>query len=69
ELEMAASLIETMAKDFDPTEFEDTYQVELAKLVEAKSEGAEAFPESEEESSADEDSEVADLLAALRASV
>ncbi|WAC53649.1 Ku protein [Gordonia sp. SL306] len=69
ELEMAASLIETMAKDFDPTEFEDTYQVELSKLVEAKSEGAEAFPESEEESSADEDSEVADLLAALRASV
>ncbi|MGC4964345.1 Ku protein [Gordonia sp. DT101] len=69
ELEMAASLIETMAKDFDPAEFEDTYQVELSKLVEAKSEGAEAFPESEEESSADEDSEVADLLAALRASV
>ncbi|MYR07225.1 Ku protein [Gordonia sp. SID5947] len=69
ELEMAASLIETMAKDFDPTEFEDTYQVELSKLVEAKSEGAEAFPTTEEDTSADEDSEVADLLAALRASV
>ncbi|WP_456298021.1 non-homologous end joining protein Ku [Gordonia insulae] len=69
ELDMASSLIETMAKDFDPTEFEDTYQNELSKLVEAKADGAEAFPESDEEPEADEDSEVADLLAALRASV
>ncbi|WP_040509444.1 non-homologous end joining protein Ku [Gordonia soli] len=70
ELEMASSLIDTMAKDFDPSEFEDTYQLELSKLVEAKADGAEAFPEEEEEDSdTDDDSEVADLLAALRASV
>ena len=69
ELDMAASLIETMAKDFDPSEFEDRYQNELSKLVEAKADGAEAFPESDEEPEADENSEVADLLAALRASV
>ncbi|VFA89196.1 valyl-tRNA synthetase [Gordonia paraffinivorans] len=69
ELKMAASLIESMAADFDPSEFEDTYQNELAKLIEAKAEGGEAFPESDEEKSEDEDSEVADLLAALRASV
>ncbi len=70
ELDMAASLIETMASDFDPSEFTDTYQDELSKLIEAKSEGAEAFPETEEaDSGADDDSEVADLLAALRASV
>lgn len=68
ELEMAASLIETMAKDFDPAEFEDRYQNELTKLVAAKAEGTEAFPEGEDEPE-DDDSEVADLLAALRASV
>ncbi|MBD0860590.1 Ku protein [Gordonia sp. zg691] len=70
ELQMAASLIESMASDYDPSEFEDRYQNELAKLIEAKSEGGEAFPEAEDEDkSGDEDSEVADLLAALRASV
>ncbi|MGV9709418.1 non-homologous end joining protein Ku [Gordonia sp. NPDC003424] len=69
ELDMAASLIETMASDFDPSEFSDTYQSELSKLVEAKADGSEAFPEAESEESGDDDSEVADLLAALRASV
>ncbi|EGD54861.1 Ku protein [Gordonia neofelifaecis NRRL B-59395] len=68
ELDMAASLIETMASDFDPSQFEDTYQVELGKLIEARADGSQAFSESEEEP-ADDDSEVADLLAALRASV
>lgn len=69
ELQMASSLIETMAKDYDPSEFEDTYQKELSKLIEAKAEGTEAFPTSDDEEPVDEDSEVADLLAALRASV
>lgn len=70
ELEMASSLIESMAQDYDPSEFEDTYQIELSKLIEAKSEGAEAFPETESGGDGgDDESEVADLLAALRASV
>lgn len=69
ELDMAASLIETMAKDFDPSEYSDKYQAELSKLVEAKAEGSEAFPEAEAEDEGAADSEVADLLAALRASV
>ncbi|WP_066164012.1 Ku protein [Gordonia hydrophobica] len=68
ELDMAASLIETMASDFDPSQFEDTYQAELSKLIEARAGGGEAFPEAEEAAD-DDDSEVADLLAALRASV
>lgn len=68
ELAMASSLIDSMAQDYDPTEFSDTYQEELTKLIDAKSDGAEAFPETEKDS-ADDDSEVADLLAALRASV
>ncbi|MGC5247121.1 Ku protein [Gordonia sp. DT219] len=69
ELTMASSLIDSMAQDYDPSEFSDTYQKELAKLIDAKSEGSEAFPETEAKPEADEDSEVADLLAALRASV
>jgi len=69
ELQMAASLIESMASDYDPSEFDDTYQNELTKLIEAKSEGGEAFPESDDEDKDTEDSDVADLLAALRASV
>lgn len=69
ELQMASSLIESMAQDYDPTEFSDTYQEELTKLIEAKADGSEAFPEPADDSGDDEDSEVADLLAALRASV
>ncbi|WP_444542620.1 non-homologous end joining protein Ku [Gordonia aichiensis] len=69
ELKMASSLIDSMATDYDPDEFSDTYQDELSKLIEAKAEGGEAFPEAEEKETVDEDSEVADLLAALRASV
>lgn len=68
ELEMASSLIESMATDFDPTQFEDTYTIELGKLIEAKAVGEQAFPE-EEAAPAGSDDEVADLLAALRASV
>nr|WP_040525012.1 Ku protein [Gordonia effusa] len=69
ELAMASSLIDTMARDFEPSEYSDTYQAELAKLIDAKSEGAEAFPETDKADEEDDDSEVADLLAALRASV
>jgi len=70
ELSMAQSLIESMATDFDPDEYEDTYQAELSKLIEAKAQGSEAFPAAEEsDDGSDDDSEVADLLAALRASV
>jgi DNA end-binding protein Ku len=69
ELKMAASLIESMSADFDPSQYEDTYQNELSKLIEAKAEGTEAFTAPEKADDADDDSEVADLLAALRASV
>ncbi|MGB3301285.1 Ku protein [Gordonia sp. (in: high G+C Gram-positive bacteria)] len=68
ELEMASSLIDTMASDFDPSQYEDTYQVELGKLIEARAGGEQAFV-ADEKPAADDDSEVADLLAALRASV
>ena len=68
ELDMAASLIETMASDFDPDHFQDDYQVELDKLIAAKAGDEPAFPDVAGDDEPD-DGEVADLLAALRASV
>ncbi len=66
ELRMAASLVDSMATDFEPDEFEDDYQQALVQLVEAKLEGAEPAPvESGEEAA----TEVVDLLSALQASV
>lgn len=70
EVKMAASLIETMAADFEPEKYQDDYQEQLRELIEAKASGGEAFTVAERESSDDDgDDEVADLLAALRASV
>ncbi|WP_372509994.1 non-homologous end joining protein Ku [Dietzia maris] len=71
EVKIAASLIETMAADFEPEKHEDDYQLQLKELIEAKAAGGEAFTaeEREEARNDDGDDEVADLLAALRASV
>ncbi|WP_341254380.1 Ku protein [uncultured Dietzia sp.] len=71
EVKMAASLIETMAADFEPEKYEDDYQNQLKELIEAKAAGGEAFTVEEREEAKDDDGddEVADLLAALRASV
>jgi DNA end-binding protein Ku len=66
ELRMAASLVESMATDFEPDDFEDDYQKALFELVEAKLEGVEVpVAAASEESSTD----VVDLLSALQASV
>ena len=42
ELDMAATLVESYSQDFEPAEFEDDYQVELRKLIDAKIEAGEA---------------------------
>lgn len=65
ELQMAGSLIESMAGQFDPTEFADAYRAALQLVIEAKVEGREVVkpPQPAEEA------EVIDLMAALRASV
>jgi DNA end-binding protein Ku len=65
ELQMAASLIETMAGDFDPARYRDEYREALERLIEAKIEGREIVPPQPEE----EVPAAADLLGALRASV
>ena len=72
ELELSASLVESFAADFDPTEFSDEYQDELRTLIEAKLEQGDALDTSETFGEHDEEAkggEVIDLMEALRASV
>jgi len=66
ELRMAASLVDSMATDFDPSAFEDDYQKALGELVDAKLEGAAPAPVQSSEAAS---TEVVDLLSALQASV
>jgi len=66
ELRMAASLVDSMATDFEPDSFEDEYQKALTDMVEAKLEGAEPAPVQTTEAAS---TEVVDLLSALQASV
>ncbi|GAA1992085.1 Ku protein [Microbacterium pumilum] len=72
ELELSASLVESFASDFDPSEFADEYQEELRVLIEAKIEQGDALDTSEtfgDHEEEDTGGEVIDLMAALRASV
>ncbi len=66
EVKMATMLVDTLAGDFDPSEFEDDYREAVEALVKAKIEGGEvkATPAARKSSG-----EVVDLLAALQRSV
>jgi DNA end-binding protein Ku len=66
ELKMAASLIDTMTADFDPSEYHDDYREALEQLIEAKISGHETFRPGE---GPEEAVPAEDLVAALRASV
>ncbi len=67
---MAESLVESLASDFDQSQFEDEYKAAMEQLVEAKLDGTDASellrPDTDE---GDEEADVVDLVAALRASV
>ncbi|MGL5816085.1 MAG: Ku protein [Phycicoccus sp.] len=66
ELDMAKMLIDQLAGDYDPGEYEDDYSLAVKELVRAKVEGGEVqLPPAEAEDSG----EVVDLLAALARSV
>lgn len=67
ELAMAASLVESLAGDYDPDEFEDDYAEAVQALVERKIAGGEVMAEAP--AAADGSGEVVDLLEALRRSV
>ncbi len=65
ELAMAAQLIESLASDFEPAKFRDTYREAVLELIEKKASGEEIVaPKAEEEPA-----QVVDLMAALEASV
>jgi DNA end-binding protein Ku len=71
ELKMAASLIESMAADFEPAQFTDAYQAAVAELIEAKLDRGESamLPAEEKKVAAGKGGEVIDLLTALQRSV
>jgi DNA end-binding protein Ku len=69
ELKMASQVVESMADDFYPERYHDTYQEELRELIEAKLEGGEAFTTEEQPKELEPTEDVSDLLAKLEASV
>nr|WP_046286757.1 Ku protein [Mycobacterium sp. UM_NZ2] len=69
ELKMAGQVVESMADDFDPDRYHDTYQEQLHELIAAKLEGDEAFTPEEHPAELDATEDVSDLLAKLEASV
>ncbi|HTY30966.1 Ku protein [Mycobacterium sp.] len=69
ELKMAGQVVESMADDFNPDRYHDTYQEQLQELIDAKLEGGEAFTVEEQPKELDETEDVSDLLAKLEASV
>ena len=69
ELKMAASLIDTMTEDFDPSAYRDAYREALEALVQAKIEGNDVVRPAGLGLSADKPSGPADLTETLRASV
>ncbi len=71
ELKMAASLVESMAADFEPDQFSDDYREAVVELIDAKLERGESaqLPAKDDKESGGKTSEVIDLLTALQRSV
>jgi DNA end-binding protein Ku len=67
ELQMASSLVASMAGDFDPEQFHDEYREALQTLIEAKEGRAETVETPGEKT--ERTGQVVDLMSALRASV
>lgn len=75
ELKLSAALVEQFASDFTPEDFEDEYQIELRKLIDAKLKAgdtldtAATFGENEDSEDDGDDADVIDLMEALKASL
>jgi DNA end-binding protein Ku len=65
EVKMAGQIIESMARDWDPDRYEDTYRVQVLDFLKKKAAGEEIVVEEEPE----EQAKVVDLMAALEASL
>ncbi len=66
EVKMARQLIQQLSADFDPSEFQDDYRVQLEEMAAKKIEGEEVTVTAEAE---EEPTKVVDLMEALKASV
>jgi DNA end-binding protein Ku len=64
EVKMAGSLVEALAEDFRPDQYEDSYRERVLEMVEAKAKGKQIVRADD-----DEPAEESDLFAALQASV
>jgi DNA end-binding protein Ku len=64
-LKLATQIVDSLASDWKPEQYEDTYAEELRRLIKAKGEGKEVVAEA----APAERSNVVDLMAALEASV
>lgn len=69
ELKMAGQVVDSMADDFNPDRYHDTYQEQLQELIDTKLEGGQAFTAEDQPRLLDEPEDVSDLLAKLEASV
>jgi DNA end-binding protein Ku len=71
ELKMAASLVESMAADFEPEQFTDSYREAVVELIDGKLDRGESaeLPATEKKPAAGKAGEVIDLLTALQRSV
>lgn len=72
ELEMSSALVDSMARDFDPGQYTDDYQVQLRQLIEAKLERGDSVDTEETfgaQAGEGEGGEVIDLMEALKRSL
>jgi DNA end-binding protein Ku len=69
ELTMAASLVESLGAEFEPSQFHDEYRDAVVELIERKRTTGESRPAPVAEKPADEGDSMTDLLSALQASV
>ena len=67
ELKLATQIIESLASDWKPASYKDTYTDELRKRIDRKAKGKDVVDEAEEQEI--DTSNVTDLMAALQASV
>ena len=64
EVKMAGSLVESLAEDFTPGDYDDSYRERVVEMIEAKAKGKQVVRKKE-----DAPAEESDLFAALEASV
>nr|WP_246115079.1 Ku protein [Pseudonocardia sulfidoxydans] len=69
ELQMAASLVESLGADFDPSDFHDEYRDAVADMIERKRTSGDSRPAPAPEKPSDDGDSMTDLLTALQRSV